>query len=205
MKPKEIVATLLEIEAVQLNFKEGFQWVSGIQSPIYCDNRLLISSPVYRKEIAKDFASKIKSEFPDCELVAGTATAGIPHAAWVADLLDLPMIYIRSKAKAHGKQSMIEGRFSKGQKAVLIEDLISTGKSSVAAAKAMQEEGIQVQKVFSIFNYELEKAKLAFNESGFEYESLADVSSLVSYALETNAFKEEEAVRLKSFFEELGS
>jgi orotate phosphoribosyltransferase len=204
MSPKEVVAALLEIEAVQLNFKEGFQWVSGIQSPIYCDNRLLISSPKYRKQIAKAFASKIKNEFPDCEIIAGTATAGIPHAAWVADVLDLPMIYIRSKAKEHGKKSMIEGKFKKGQRAILIEDLISTGKSSVTAAVAMREEGLEVQKVYSIFNYQLKKAEKAFENSHLNFESLADVSALISYGLESSYFTESESKELNKFFTELG-
>jgi orotate phosphoribosyltransferase len=127
---KEIAKHLLSIGAVELRPNEPFTWTSGIQSPIYCDNRLTLSYPTIRKEIAIGLATLIKTHYPEAQVIAGTATAGIPHAAWVADLLDLPMSYIRSSAKGHGKQNQIEGIIHSGDKVVVIEDLVSTGKSS---------------------------------------------------------------------------
>ena len=129
-----IAKDLLEIEAVFLSPSEPFTWASGIKSPIYCDNRITMSYPKVRKEIAQGLADKIKEAYPDVEVIAGTATAGIPHAAWVAEILDLPMVYIRSKAKDHGKGNQIEGRIFEGQKMVVLEDLISTGGSVLEAA-----------------------------------------------------------------------
>lgn len=131
---QSIAKDLLEIEAVFLNPSNPFTWASGIKSPIYCDNRITMSYPKVRKEIAKGLASKIKEAYPEVQVIAGTATAGIPHLAWVAEILDLPMVYIRSKAKDHGKGNQIEGRIFEGQKMVVIEDLISTGGSVLEAA-----------------------------------------------------------------------
>ena len=138
---QSIAKDLLEIEAVFLNPSNPFTWASGIKSPIYCDNRITMSYPKVRKEIAKGLASKIKEAYPEVQVIAGTATAGIPHAAWVAEILDLPMVYIRSKAKDHGKGNQIEGRIFEGQKMVVIEDLISTGGSVLEAAEAAKREG----------------------------------------------------------------
>lgn len=205
MNSTEISKLLIDIEAVRLNFETPFRWVSGIQSPIYCDNRLVISSVEGRKAIAKSFADKIKSEFPDTELIAGTATAGIPHAAWVADEMKLPMLYVRSKPKEHGTKSQIEGKFSKAQKVVLIEDLVSTGKSSVAAIKALSAEGLVAKKVYSIFSYELDKADRAFTDAGYSYESLAGVKSLIEYGRLSGFLDEDKTSKLKSFFKELGA
>ena len=128
-----IANQLLDIKAVSLSPHEPFTWASGIKSPIYCDNRVTMSYPNVRKDIAKGLAKLIKTNYPEVEVIAGTATAGIPHAAWVAEILDLPMVYIRSKAKDHGKGNQIEGRITPGQKMVVIEDLISTGGSVLAA------------------------------------------------------------------------
>ncbi len=138
---QSIAKDLLEIEAVFLNPSNPFTWASGIKSQIYCDNRITMSYPKVRKEIAKGLASKIKEAYPEVQVIAGTATAGIPHAAWVAEILDLPMVYIRSKAKDHGKGNQIEGRIFEGQKMVVIEDLISTGGSVLEAAEAAKREG----------------------------------------------------------------
>lgn len=135
---EKIAEQLLEIEAVFLRPNDPFTWSSGLKSPIYCDNRMTLSYPTLRKDIAKGLVDLIKSEFPNVELIAGTATAGIPHAAWVSDLLELPMCYVRSSAKSHGKGNQIEGKISEGQKAVVIEDLISTGGSAIAAAEALR-------------------------------------------------------------------
>ena len=154
-----VAKDLLEIEAVFLSPNEPFTWASGIQSPIYCDNRITISYPKVRKQIAEGLAAKIKAEFPDVEVIAGAATGGVPHAAWVADILDLPMVYIRAKAKDHGKGNQIEGRIHKGQKMVIIEDLISTGGSVLGTAAAAKNEGADVLGVAAIFTYELPKGQ----------------------------------------------
>ena len=141
---KQIAKDLLEIKAVFLSPEDPFTWASGIKSPIYCDNRMTMSYPKVRREIAKGLAEKIKAQFPEVEVIAGTATAGIPHAAWIAEILDLPMVYIRSKAKDHGKGNQIEGRITEGQKMVVIEDLISTGGSVLEACSAAKREGADV-------------------------------------------------------------
>ena len=155
MIEKNIAKDLLAIEAVFLSPNEPFTWASGLKSPIYCDNRITMSYPKVRKAIAQGLAEKIKQAFPDVEVIAGTATAGIPHAAWVAEILDLPMVYIRSKAKDHGKGNQIEGRIFEGQKMVVIEDLISTGQSVLEATEAAKREGANVLGVTAIFTYEL--------------------------------------------------
>ena len=141
---KEIAESLLEIKAVTLSPNEPFTWASGIQSPIYCDNRLTLSYPDIRKKIATGLTNIITEKFPETELIAGTATAGIPHAAWVSDNLELPMCYVRSKAKGHGKGNQIEGKAEKGQKVVVVEDLISTGGSVITAVQALRESGCDV-------------------------------------------------------------
>ncbi|MBO0469315.1 orotate phosphoribosyltransferase [Enterococcus sp. DIV0242_7C1] len=183
---KRIAKDLLEIEAVFLSPNEPFTWASGIKSPIYCDNRITMSYPVVRKEIAQGLADKIKADFPDVEVIAGTATAGIPHAAWVADILDLPMVYIRSKAKAHGKGNQIEGRIFKGQKMVVIEDLISTGGSVLEAASAAAREGADVLGVAAIFTYELPKGIENFTAQNTKLVTLTNYSTLIDAALESN-------------------
>lgn len=137
--PGRIAAYLLEIEAVALRPKQPFTWTSGIKSPIYCDNRLTMSYPEIREYIAESFAAVIREQYPDTEVIAGTATAGIPHAAWVAQKMNLPMAYIRDKAKGHGKENQIEGSIKPGQKVIVIEDLISTGGSSIKAFQAVKE------------------------------------------------------------------
>lgn len=135
---KNIAKNLLEIKAVELRPNDYFTWTSGLKSPIYCDNRLTMSYPKVRKEIAAGLSDLIKEKYPDVEIVAGTATAGIPHAAWVSDILDLPMVYVRDSKKKHGKTNQIEGKVIKGNKVVVVEDLISTGISSINVVKALQ-------------------------------------------------------------------
>lgn len=138
---KQIAEELLNIKAVYLQPNDPFTWSSGMKSPIYCDNRLTLSYPDTRKKIATGLAELIKENYPDAEIIAGTATAGIPHAAWVADVLNLPMCYVRSKAKEHGKGNQIEGKAEPGSKVVVIEDLISTGGSAITAAEALRSAG----------------------------------------------------------------
>ena len=194
-----IAKDLLEIEAIFLSPNQPFTWASGIKSPIYCDNRITMSYPKVRKEIAQGLAEKIKQEFPEVEVIAGTATAGIPHAAWVAEILDLPMVYIRSKAKAHGKGNQIEGRIFEGQKMVVIEDLISTGGSVLEAAEAAKREGADVLGVAAIFTYELPKGKANFEAAGLPLVTLTNYSVLIEFALENKTIDETELALLKEW------
>ncbi|MBY9076995.1 orotate phosphoribosyltransferase [Paenibacillus sp. HN-1] len=182
-RSEQIASYLLKIEAVALRPQQPFTWTSGIKSPIYCDNRLTLSYPDIRSYIADAFAELIATQYPGTEVIAGTATAGIPHAAWVADKLNLPMAYIRDKAKGHGKQNQIEGIISPGQKVVVIEDLISTGGSSLKAAEAVKEAGAEPVAVLAIFSYQLDRAEKAFQEAGIPLQSLSDYGTLIEVAL----------------------
>lgn len=188
---KFIVEKLLEIEAVSLRPDEPFVWTSGIKSPIYCDNRLILWFPELREKVAGALCGLIEERFPDVELIAGTATAGIPHAAWVSHFLGLPMCYVRSGSKGHGKKNQIEGLVETGKKAVVIEDLISTGKSSVNAVKALKEHQCEVLGIVSIFTYGLEQAKKACREEGIPYYSLTNFSALIDIAAEKGYISEE--------------
>lgn len=192
---KKIAKDLLEIEAVFLSPNDPFTWASGIKSPIYCDNRMTMSYPKVRQAIAMGLAEKIKETYPEVEVIAGTATAGIPHAAWVAEILDLPMVYIRSKAKDHGKGNQIEGRITAGQKMVVIEDLISTGGSVLEAAEAAKKEGATILGVAAIFTYELPKGKANFADANISLVTLTNYSTLVDVALES-AYIEAEDLNL---------
>ena len=196
---QSIAKDLLEIEAVFLNPSDPFTWASGIKSPIYCDNRITMSYPKVRKEIAKGLARKIKEAFPEVQVIAGTATAGIPHAAWVAEILDLPMVYIRSKAKDHGKGNQIEGRIVEGQKMVVIEDLISTGGSVLEAAEAAKREGAAILGVAAIFTYELPKGKANFEKAEIPLMTLTNYSVLIEAALEDRYIDEQELTLLKEW------
>lgn len=182
---KKIIAeSLLEIKAVSLKPNEPFTWTSGIISPIYCDNRLTLSYPEVRRKIAAGLAEIITEKFPGTELVAGTATAGIPHAAWVSEVLNLPMCYVRSKAKEHGKGNQIEGKAEQGQKVVVVEDLISTGGSVITAVEALRQAGCQVLGVVSIFTYELAKGSQRMQEADITAYSLTNYSTLAEVASE---------------------
>src|SRR5699024_6125733 len=152
---EKVAQSLLDIQAVSLSPQEPFTWASGLKSPIYCDNRITISVPDVRTQIANGLADLIKEKYTDVEVIAGKATAGIPHAAIISQVMKLPMIYIRGKAKDHGKGNQIEGRIQKGQKIVLVEDLISTGGSVIEAAQAAEREGAVVLGCVAIFSYEL--------------------------------------------------
>lgn len=189
---KQIAANLLEIGAVHLRPEQPFTWTSGIKSPIYCDNRITMSYPHVRRAIAQAFAELIKEKYPDAEVVAGTATAGIPHAAWVAEVLDLPMIYVRDKAKGHGRQNQIEGALSAGQKVVVIEDLISTGGSSLKAAKAVQAEGGEVLGVVAIFSYQFPDAESLFAEAGVPCTTISHYTALLEAAKEQGVITAEQ-------------
>ncbi|WP_310829699.1 orotate phosphoribosyltransferase [Paenibacillus pedocola] len=196
---EQVAAYLLEIGAVALRPQEPFTWTSGIKSPIYCDNRLTLSFPEVRNYIANGFAELIKSSYPEAQVIAGTATAGIPHAAWVADKLDLPMAYIRDKAKGHGKQNQIEGIISPGQKVIVIEDLISTGGSSIKAAQAVEEAGGEVLAVLAIFSYELDRATEGFAAAGVPLQSLSNYTTLIDVALSQGKIAEGDVALLQSW------
>ena len=199
MMKEKIAKHLLDIGAVELRPNDPFTWTSGIKSPIYCDNRLTLSYPLIRKEIAQGMVHLIKEHFPEAEIISGTATAGIPHAAWIADLLDLPMNYVRSSAKGHGKQNQIEGRIHAGDKVVVIEDLISTGKSSIAAVEALREQGAIVLGVVAIFTYNFEKAQHLFREHDLPYVTLSDYLTLIQIAKQDGILTEEELAQLKEW------
>ncbi|AIQ42945.1 orotate phosphoribosyltransferase [Paenibacillus sp. FSL R7-0297] len=198
-KSEQVARYLLEIGAVALRPQEPFTWTSGIKSPIYCDNRLTLSFPVVRSYIANAFAELIRGSYPDAEVIAGTATAGIPHAAWVADKLGLPMAYIRDKAKGHGKQNQIEGLIAPGQKVIVIEDLISTGGSSIKAAQAVQEAGGVPLAVLAIFSYELDRAVDAFAAADIPLQSLSNYSTLIDVALAQGTIADSDVALLQSW------
>lgn len=193
---RKLAKELLAIEAVALRPNNYFTWTSGIKSPIYCDNRITMSYPSIRREIAAGMVEVIKEKYPAVEVVAGTATAGIPHAAWVSELLDLPMIYVRDSAKKHGKTNQIEGRVLEGQKVVIIEDLISTGLSSLKVAKALREAGAEVLGVVTIFSYELKKAHEAFSQAEVEYVTLTNYPVLVEEAVASDFIHQDDVEKL---------
>ena len=200
---RKLAKELLAIQAVALRPNDYFTWTSGIKSPIYCDNRITMSYPSIRREIAAGMVEVIKEKYPAVEVVAGTATAGIPHAAWVSELLDLPMIYVRDSAKKHGKTNQIEGRVLEGQKVVIIEDLISTGLSSLKVAKALREAGAEVLGVVAIFSYELKKAQDAFEEVGVEYITLTNYPVLVEEAVAIDYIHQDDVEKLLEWRNEL--
>jgi orotate phosphoribosyltransferase len=177
---------LLEVEAVQLRPSSPFTWASGWKSPIYCDNRLTLSFPEVRTFIAKSLAEIIKKEFPEVEAIAGVATAGIPQGALVAAELNLPMLYVRSKAKGHGMTNLIEGKVVKGQKVVVIEDLVSTGGSSLKAVQDLKDNDIAVLGMAAIFNYGFDKATENFAQAATELICLSDYTHLIKLAVENN-------------------
>lgn len=200
-RARAIANGLLKIEAVSLNPKQPFTWTSGMKSPIYCDNRLTISYPDIRGLIADGFASLIREKFPETELIAGAATGGVPHAALVAERLELPMVYVRSKPKGHGQGRMIEGKLEAGQKTVVIEDLISTGGSSLKVAQAVNEAGGQALAVAAIFTYEFESAIRAFRDAEIELHTLTNYSTLVMEAANNGSIDEEELTLLQRWRE----
>ena len=176
---KNMAANLLQIKAIKLSPQTPFTWASGLRTPIYCDNRLTLSYPKIRQTVVQGMAEKC-TEFDDIEAIAGVATAGIPHGALLADRLDLPFIYVRSKAKAHGRENKIEGELKKPSKLIVVEDLISTGKSSLEAVQALRDEGHTILNVLSIFDYQLEKAKSNFEAAQCTYNSLTTYDELFS-------------------------
>jgi len=179
---QKIAKILLEIKAIKLDLQKPFHYTSGMLSPIYCDNRMIISYPEKRKVIIDAFLDTIKKNNIKVDVVAGTATAGIPHAAWVADRLNLPMVYVRGSAKDHGLHNQIEGKVEAGQTALIIEDLVSTGKSAVNVAEALRERDVEVNDCIAIFNYQLESAATAFFEADISLYPLCNFSTLLDVA-----------------------
>ena len=196
---KKIASCLLEIKAVFLRPQQPFTWASGIQSPIYCDNRLTLSYPAIRDQVEQGLAENIRKHYPDCEVVAGTSTAGIAHAALVANILGLPMCYVRSSAKDHGRNNQIEGKVEKGQKVVVVEDLISTGGSVIEVVNVLGEAGAQVLGIASIFTYGLQKGIDRMNDAQVKNVSLSNYDALVEVALEQNYIQPDDVKKLQAF------
>ncbi len=196
---KLIAKDLLDIKAVFLRPSEPFTWASGIKSPIYCDNRLTLSYPRVRKDIEQGLADLIKEKFPDAECLMGTATAGIAHAALVADILDLPMGYVRGGAKSHGRNNRIEGEVKAGMKVVVIEDLISTGGSSLECVQALRDAGCEVVGLVAIFTYGLEKATVNFKNANCQYATLTNYDTLIEVAKAHDYIKEADMEKLKAW------
>lgn len=196
---KNIAKILLDIKAVTLSPDEPYTWASGIKSPIYCDNRLILSYPEERKEVESSLAEIVKNKFPQAQYIMGTATAGIPHAALIAEKLNLPMGYVRSSNKGHGKQNKIEGRKIENAKVVVIEDLFSTAGSSIDAAKALEEEGYEILGIISVFTYNLDSAKKNFEKENYQHDSLTNLDELVELAVETGYINAKQAEKLKKF------
>jgi orotate phosphoribosyltransferase len=195
----KIAEYLLQIQAVVIRPDQPFTWASGWKSPIYCDNRLTLSYPEIRKEITLGLSSLIRKDFPEVEVIAGVATAGIPQAALVAEHLGLPMIYVRSEAKSHGMGNQIEGKLEKGKQVVLIEDLISTGGSSLKAVGAVREAGGQVLGLAAVFQYGFPQAEMAFREQGVTFSTLTDATILIPKAVEKEYICEADVEVLKEF------
>ena len=196
---KEIARSLLSIEAVFLRPHEPFTWASGIKSPIYCDNRLTLTAPQARTIIETSMVKVIQKYYPDCQLLMGTSTAGIAHAAITAHLMDIPMGYVRSSKKDHGRANRIEGRIEKGEKTVVIEDLISTGGSVIETVEALREAGADVLGIASIFTYGMKKSKEMLEQHNVINHSLCDLDVLVEVAAETDYIRPEEKEGIRAF------
>ncbi len=194
-----IAKGLLSIEAVFLRPEEPFTWASGIKSPIYCDNRLTLTAPEVRIKVEEGLAAVIKEHYPACEVVMGTSTAGIAHAAIVGHLMNLPMGYVRGSAKDHGRTNQIEGKLLPGQKVVVIEDLISTGGSAVDTVEVLRSAGAEVLGIASIFTYGMKKGLDKFAEHQVKNVSLCDLDALVEVAAETGYIKAEDKERILKF------
>ena len=181
---KAVAEKLLQINAIKLSPDKPFTWASGWKSPIYCDNRKILSFPFIRDFIKSEMCNTIFESFPEANLLAGVATAGIPWGAMAADQLKLPYIYVRPKPKEHGLGSQVEGFYEKGMKAVVIEDLISTGKSSIGVVNILKESGLEVNGLVSIFNYGFIEAQEGFKQANVIFRSLTDYQTLIDLAIE---------------------
>ena len=196
---RRIAEDLLSIRAVFFRPDEPFTWASGIKSPVYCDNRLILTAPDVRTEVETALMQIIRREYPDAEVLMGTSTAGIAHAAITAQMMGLPMGYVRSSSKDHGRQNQIEGRLEKGQKVVVIEDLISPGGSCIEVVEALREAGAEVLGVASIFTYGMQKGLDRMREANVTNYSLSNLDALVEVAAEEGYIKPEDKARLIAF------
>ena len=196
---KLIAKDLLSIKAVFFRPEEPFTWASGIKSPIYCDNRIVLSYPESRTVIEDGLAELIKREYPEVEAVFGTATAGIAHAAMVAERLNLPTGYVRGENKSHGRQNKIEGRLEKGQKVVVVEDLISTGGSSLKAVEALRKDGSTVLGMMAIFSYGFPVAEANFKKANVELTTLCNYDAVLRHALEIDYISQDEIATLQEW------
>ena len=190
---------LLKVGAVQLRPANPFTWTSGLKSPIYCDNRLTLSFPSLRTYIKQQLADLIKQHYPHAEVIAGVATAGIPQGALLADILGLPFIYVRSSPKGHGMENLIEGRLEGQANVVVVEDLISTGGSSVKAAQALKKAGANVMAVVSVFTYGFVESAEAFAEQNIKYHSLTDFATLIKVAAEKDYIADDKLETLQAW------
>ncbi len=196
---KLIAKDLLSIKAVFLRPEEPFTWASGIKSPIYCDNRLTLTAPAVRTDVEKGLAEIVKTHYPEAEVLMGTSTAGIAHAAITAHMLDMPMGYVRSGAKDHGRGNQIEGKLEKGQKVVVIEDLISTGGSVIEVVEALREAGAEVLGIASIFTYGMKKGLDRLEAANVKNVSLTNLDVIAEVAAETGYIKSDDVARLIAF------
>lgn len=194
-----IANDLLSIKAVFLRPEEPFTWASGIKSPVYCDNRLTLTAPEVRNDVEQSLAETIAAVFPEAEVLMGTATAGIAHAAITAHLMDLPMGYVRSGAKDHGRGNQIEGKLEKGQKVVVVEDLISTGGSCIDAVNVLRDAGADVLGVVSIMTYGMKNGIDRMAEAGIEWVSLTNFDTVAEVAAEQNYISSDDIARLIAF------
>lgn len=197
-----VAQDLLDIKAITLSPEKPFTWASGLHSPIYTDNRLTISYPAVRRNIYEGMVALINEHFGEVDVIAGTATAGIPHAAWVAEDLGLPLIYVRSKPKDHGQGKQTEGVLYEGQRVVVIDDLISTGGSVLKAVEAVRKEGAEVVGVVSVFTYELPAADENFAQAGIPYYSVTNYSTLIEAAQQANLIDREQLKDLHTWRED---
>lgn len=196
---KLIAKDLLKIKAVFFRPDEPFTWASGIKSPVYCDNRLILTAPEVRNDVENGLAQLIKEHYPDVEVLMGTSTAGIAHAAIVGHLMDLPMGYVRSGAKDHGRQNQIEGRLEKGQKVVVVEDLISTGGSCIEVVNVLREAGAEVLGIVSIFTYGMQKGLTRLAEADVKNVSLTNFDVIAEVAAEDGYIQKDDVKRLIAF------
>ncbi|MCI6988769.1 MAG: orotate phosphoribosyltransferase [Campylobacter sp.] len=196
---ENLAKALFDTKAVFLSPNKPFTWASGIKSPVYCDNRVLISYPKERKIVASELANLIKERFPQVELIGATATGAIAHGAFVSEILGLPMVYILSKSKDHGRGKMIEGAFKNSQKVVILEDLISTGGSAIASIQTAKNHGLEVLGCVSIFNYGFDEAVKAFDEVGVKFYSLLSFLELIDYAKKQDLLNENETKMLEEW------
>lgn len=192
---------LLSIQAVKISPSKPFIWASGIESPIYCDNRVTLSYPEVRNAICEGFVSKIKEQFKGVEAIAGVATGGIAHGALVADRLNVPFVYVRDKPKAHGRENTVEGFLNKNTKVVVIEDLISTGGSSLKAVESLRQYGVEVLGLLAIFTYDFQKSKDAFAAAQCKLDTLGSFKELIKYVESDTNYSESDIQYMKNWYQ----